>query len=209
VAVKRDSREERVAARDSDVGRRCESREGAGDIVEGGDGGNLRGTRRRAWGASAAVGGEARPPGRSRSCRGRRDCTMKRRIRVAGADPVLREGSARCCDASVPPPPLFFRGGGQEEFLLESERDKRGRRNRPSPTKFRRTKAAETSRTPLHCLFNLVLGGERRKPGFCFCHVCWVFLHSLLSLILSLARQLTERNFTKAFPFPSYSTVLP
>ena len=42
---------------DSDAGRRCECREGAGVNLEGGDGGHLRGTRRRAWGASAAVGG--------------------------------------------------------------------------------------------------------------------------------------------------------
>ena len=48
------------------AGRRCESREGAGVNVEGGDGGNLRGRRRRAWGASAAVGwGGARACDRS------------------------------------------------------------------------------------------------------------------------------------------------
>ena len=38
---------------------------------------------------------------------------MKVGTRVAGADRVLREGSARCCDTVPPPPPLFFRGGGR------------------------------------------------------------------------------------------------
>ena len=53
--MKRDSREDRVAARDSDAGRNCGCRKGPGVNVEGEDVGHLLGTRRRAWGAPATV----------------------------------------------------------------------------------------------------------------------------------------------------------
>ena len=85
---------------------------------------------------------------------------MKGGTRVAGADPVLREGSARCCDESPPTAPLLRRRrrkSREEEPLLESERDKRGRLNRLSPTKFRRIEAAdiwcliERASSLLHC----------------------------------------------------------
>ena len=136
-----------------------------------------------------------RRTGRSRSCRGCRGCTMKGGTRVAGADPVLREGSARCCDESPSTAPLLRRRRtrmSEEEPLLESERDKRRRRSRPSLIKFRRTEAAETSRTPLLCLFNLVLGGDSFKPSFWFWSWFGVFL--LLVLVERTARQPTEQN---------------
>jgi hypothetical protein len=44
-------------------------------------------------------------------------CALKGRTRVAGADPVLREGFAAAATRPPPPPPLFFREGGRRGSL--------------------------------------------------------------------------------------------